>query len=390
MRKIEKRIILFVALICILFLEACFGKKPELTLIETSVTNQAVINGEYSHNKAEEVVQGQAGRFPSSYNDEIGNCRFIIDEIDSPESIVLHSGTAANINADYLGLAQELLKGEKYTVDNETGDVYVIEKSNDDFVIYKYYATTKGTIDFVDYSIPYSQSVRLDYQDPYFNLSKFTNKKEFSFGTAEECFDDVASLFAKYGLDIKNDVIVETYYLDHEVLAKEELAFDKVGNIDDSRKRTGGWSKQDDAYMFLINQQCQELPVSFHSSFLWAGWYSSLSNAGIVVICNENGIALIESRRQICTYKFNDDFVKLLPFDAVASGVAEHLNGFVDGSSSYTITKAKLYVAHEYSRNFGEVALEFHWAFWVTESRNGKTKSYELNFNASTGEYEEY
>ena len=132
------------------------------------------------------------------------------------------------------------------------------------------------------------------------------------------------------------------------------------------------------------------MPDSFHESFLWAGWFSPVSNAGIAIIYNEKGIAIIEPRQSICKYNLNSETVQLLPFDSVANYVAEHLNGFADASKSYEITKAKLYVAHEYSNNSTEVPLEYHWVFLIKENSNGKSKSYELHFNAVTGEYEEY
>jgi len=372
------------------FLGACSKEHPDISLKETVTGTTNDISSTSDIDSTKTTNKGMSGSFPASYNTQIGKCIFCIDKIDSPEEITLYSGTACNTNADYLGLAKELLKGEAYNTVEETGELYVIESADENYTKYKYTANTDGTIHFIDHSIPYFQSVKLDYEDPYFNLNSYAAEHSFSFGSPEKCLKDIYSLFERYGLDISKEFDVETYYLDHKTLAKEEKVYNKDGVIDKKKNRPEGWSEHDDAYLFLLNQKCQGLPDSFHESFLWAGWFSPVSNAGIAIIYNEKGIAIIEPRQSICKYNLNSETVQLLPFDSVANYVAEHLNGFADASKSYEITKAKLYVAHEYSNNSTEVPLEYHWVFLIKENSNGKSKSYELHFNAVTGEYEEY
>lgn len=389
--KSKNKIIPVTILLTATLLGACSKENPNVYLKETvtGTTNDIISASDIDSTKAT-TKQGMSGSFPSSYNTQIGKCTFCIDKIDSPEEISLYAGTACNTNADYLGLAKELLKGEAYSIVEKTGELYVIESANDDNKKYKYTANTDGMIYFIDHSIPYFHSVRLDYEDPYFNLNSYTAEHSFSFGSPEKCLKDICSLFERYGLDISKEFDVETYYLDHKTLAKEEKVYNKDGVIDKKKNRPEGWSEHDDAYLFLLNQKCQGLPDSFHESFLWAGWFSPVSNAGLVIIYNENGVAIVEPRRDICKYDFKSETVQLLSFDTVANYVAEHLNNFVGGSKSYQIAKAKLYVAHRSSLNSPEEPLEYHWAFLIKENNNGKSKSYELYFNAVTGEYEEY
>ena len=381
---------LTVLLSSVMLLGACSKKQPDVSLKETVTETTNDISNVSNVDSTKAIKQGVSGSFPAFYNTQIGKCTFSIDKIDSPEEITLYSGTASKTNADYLGLAKELLKGETYTFIEETGELFVIESANDDNIKYKYSANTNGMIYFVDHSIPYFQSVKLDYEDPYFNLSTYATEHSFSFGPPEKCLEDIYKLFEQYGLDLKTDFNVETYYLDHDTLAKEEKVYDKDGNINTKKNRPDGWSEHDDAYLFLLNQKCQGLPDSFHESFLWAGWFSPVSNAGIAIVYNEKGIAIIEPRQTICKYSLNTETVQLLPFESVANGVAEHLNGSDDTSKTYEITKAKLYVAHDDPDNSAETPLEYHWAFLIRENSNGKSKSYELYFNAVTGESEEY
>ena len=381
--------IIAVTLLAVTFLGACSKEHPDVYLKETIMEASSVTNSAPAFDTAKANKHGISGEFPSSYNAQIGNCTFCIDTINAPEELNLYYGTASCVEADYLGLAKEMVKSESYTYDEKNGVLYEIESSNADFTKYKYYVVTDGTIYFIDYSVPYFNSVRLDYEDPYFNLNSYTAEHRFSFGSPEKCLEDIYSLFKRYGLDISKDYNVETYYLDHKTLEKEEKVYDKDGFINKKKNRPEGWSEHDDAYLFFLSQKCQGLPESFDGSFLWAGWFSPVCNAGLVFIYNEDGIQIVEPRQQVYKYNLNSEVVQLLPFDSVTNHVAEHLNGFADSSKSYEITKAKLYVAHDYTHNSNEEPLEYHWAFLVRENSNGKSKSYELYFNAVTGEYEE-
>lgn len=379
-----------VLLLAAMLLGACSKEHPDVYLKETIKEDAGETNSVSAFDSAKEKKQGISGDFPSSYNAQIGNCTFCIDSINAPEELNLHYGTACCVDADYLGLAKEMVKSESYIYNEEKGVLYEIESSDADHIVYKYYVVTDGTIYYIDYSVPYFNSVRLDYEDPYFNLNSYTTEHSFSFGPPEKCLEDIYSLFERYGLDIRKDFNVETYYLDHKTLAKEEKVYDKDGFINKKCNRPEGWSEHDDAYLFFLSQKCQGLPETFHNCFLWAGWFSPVSSAGLVIFYNENGIAIVEPRQRIFKYNLNSEVVQLLSFDSVTNYLAEHLNGFADTSKSYQITKAKLYVAHDYSKNPKEEPLEYHWAFLIRENSNGKSKSYELYFNAVTGEYEEY
>ena len=160
------------------------------------------------------------------------------------------------------------------------------------------------------------------------------------------------------------------------------------GNIDRSQYKEGGWNEHDDAYLFLVSQNCQGLSVAFQESWFWPDWFHSSSNAGILIIYNEDGIQEIDPRMQICQYKLDESTEKLLTFDEMAECAAEYLKGRGGESTSYQITKAKLYVMHGFSEKFADQTIEPHWAFYVIENDNGKTREFILHMNAITGEYE--
>ncbi|MBR3463187.1 MAG: hypothetical protein IKH20_10975 [Clostridiales bacterium] len=385
MRNNNKLLVVISSLLMSALLISCQKETP-VSQVETGIPDQSSEASSIdTQNESTPVHHDEiVNSFPESFNSQIGNCQFSIDNIDSPRDVVFHPGTACNTDADYMGFAIELLNGANYYVSEYTGELFVKDSNG----IYEYAVDPVETICFTDYSIPYFQSVNLDPEYDNYNLTAYQVPHTFAFGTPDECYSRIAEQFAKYGLDITTDVDVEVYYLDHETLAREELVTDHDGNIDRSKYKEGGWTEHDDAYMFLVNQNCQDLSVAFQESVFWPDWFHSSSNAGIVIIYNEDGIQVIDPRMQICQFKLNEVTEKLRSFDEMAESVAEYLSGRGGESTSYQITKAKLYVMHGFSEKFADQTIEPHWAFYVIQNDDGKTKEFVLHLNAITGEYE--
>ena len=385
MRNNKRIMVVISSLLMSAMLISCQKETP-VSQVETGIPDQTTeVSSVDTQTESTSVHQDEiVNSFPESFNSQIGNCQFSIDNIDSPRDVIFHPGTACNTDADYLGLAEELMKWEEYTVFEATGEIYV----EDELAGYKYIAYPVGTIKFRDYSAYYLDSVELDYESENYNLTAFQAPHTFDFGTPDECYSKISEQFAKYGLDITTDVNVEVYYLDHETLAREEYITDHDGNVDRSQYKEGGWNEHDDAYLFLVSQNCQGLSVAFQESWFWPDWFHSSSNAGILIIYNEDGIQEIDPRMQICKYKLDETTEKLLTFDELAECAAEYLSDRGGESTSYQITQAKLYVMHGFSEKFADQTIEPHWALYVIENDNGKTKEFVLHMNAITGEYE--
>ena len=381
----KKILVVISSLLMSAMLISCQKETP-VSQVETGIPDQSSEASSIdTQNESTSVHHDEiVNSFPESFNSQIGNCQFSIDNIDSPRDVVFHPGTACNTDADYMGLVEELLNGENYYVNEYTGELFV--KYSDGR--YKYAVYPIETMKFMNYEIPYFDAVRLDFESDNYNLSAYQAPHTFAFGTPDECYARISEQFAKYGLDITTDVNVEVYYLDHETLASEEYITDHDGNIDRSKYKEGGWNEHDDAYLFLVSQNCQGLSVAFQESWFWPDWFHSSSNAGIINIYNEDGIQEIDPRMQICQYKLDETTEKLLTFDEMAECAAEYLSGRGGESTSYQITKAKLYVMHGFSEKFAEKTFEPHWALYVIENDNGKTREFILHMNAITGEYE--
>ena len=322
----------------------------------------------------EEIVN----TFPASYKNKIGKCTFDIEKLDCPEELVFHKTTVKNKASKSRQFAEETVKGLPYKDLKETEEIYCVDEKINKW--YYCFSKVDSDICFIKYDIPYSDSVYLDFESENYNLDKYTKPKTFAFGSAEEVYDKTADMFGKYGIDIKTGMTVETYYLDHETLDKETL-FDEGKPI-----KRRNWTADDDAYLYVVKQSVQGVPISPTNSFLWPGSFHALSDARYVLIVNKDGLHDSESWNNYCEFKLSPVTEKLLTFDELSQSISDYL-AYKSSSAKYTVTKAKLFATHDYISNQNDSKpIELYWAVWVKEDRNGEIKEYELRFDAKTGE----
>ena len=357
------------------------NKIADITNATSATDSETVSSGsETTASATEEVMEDQeeiVNTFPASYKNTIGNCTFDIDKLDCPEELVFHKATAKIQDAKYRQFVEDTLNGLPYEEQKETNEIYCVDKNGK----YLYsFGEVDSCIYMHKYDVPYTNSVSWDFESDYYNLDKYAKPKTFSFGTSEECFEKAANTLGKYGIDIKTGMMVETYYLDHEILAKEE-------KFDEGKpKKPRNWSADDDAYLFIVEPSVQGVPLSPVGSFLWPGSFHALSDTGFVIICNKDGFNEVESWTDFCSFDMSPATEKLLTFDELGQSISEYL-AFKSNSSKYTVTKAKLFAAHDYLKDKNDSRpVELYWAVWVKENNNGKVTEYELRFDAKTGE----
>ena len=283
----------------------------------------------------EEIVN----TFPASYKNKIGKCTFDIEKLDCPEELVFHKTTVKNKASKSRQFAEETVKGLPYKDLKETEEIYCVDEKINKW--YYCFSEVDSDICFIKYDIPYSDSVYLDFESDNYNLDKYTKPKTFAFGSAEDVYDKTADMFGKYGIDIKTGMTVETYYLDHETLDKEAL-FDEGKPI-----KRRNWTADDDAYLYVVKQSVQGVPISPTNSFLWPGSFHALSDVRYVLIVNKDGIHDSESWNNYCEFKLSPVTEKLLTFDELSQSISDYL-AYKSSSAKYTITKAKLFATHEY------------------------------------------
>ena len=322
----------------------------------------------------EEIVN----KFPTSYKNKIGKCTFDIDKLDCPEELVFHKTTVKNKASKSRQFAEETVKGLPCVDREDTQEIYCVDEKTNKW--YYCFSIVDSDICFLKYDIPYLDSVYLDFESENYNLDKYTKPKTFAFGSAEEVYDKTADMFGKYGIDIKTGMTVETYYLDHETLDKESL-FDEGKSI-----KRRNWTADDDAYLYVVKQSVQGVPISPTKSILWPGSFHALSDARYVLIVNKDGLHDSESWNNHCEFKLSPVTEKLLTFDELSQSISDYL-AFKSDSSKYTVTKAKLFASHDYLNDKNDSKpVELYWAVWVKENNNGKVTEYELRFDAKTGE----
>ena len=361
--------------------EASESEVPELTGAFSSASESvssapdatAASTSEEAPEDAEEIIN----KFPSSYSKAIGNIGFDIEKLDCPEELVFHKTTAKILNAEYRKFVEDILNGLPYEEVKETNEIYCVDK--DGKYLYSFGSVDSG-VSMVKYDVPYSSSVSWDFESDNYNLDKYAKPKTFSFGTAEECLEKAANTFGKYGIDIKTGMTVETYYLDHETLAKEEK-FDEG-----KAKKPRNWTTDDDAYLFIVEPSIQGVPLSSVNCFLWPGSFHAMSDAGFVIICNKDGFNEVQPWTDFCSFDMSPATEKLLTFDELAQHIADYLV-YKSGDIKMKVTDAKLFAAHDYLKDKNDSKpIELYWAVWVKENNNGKVTEYELRFDAKTGE----
>lgn len=321
----------------------------------------------------EEIVN----KFPTSYKNTIGKCTFDIDKLDCPEELVFHKTTVKIKASKSRQFAEDSVKGLPYKVIQEEDQIYCVDENGKWHISFSLYDTDIG---FMKYDIPYYVSVHEDFESGYYNLNKYTKPKTFAFGSAEEVYDKTADMLGKYGIDIKTGMTVETYYLDHETLAKEET-FDEC-----KPKKPRNWTADEDAYMYVVNQSVQGVPISPTKSIFWPGSFHVLSDVRYIIWVNKDGLHHVQCWNDNCEFIMSPATEKLLTFDELGQSISDYL-AYKSSSSKYTVTKAKLFAAHDYLEDKNESKpVELYWAVWVKENHNGKTTEYELRFDAKTGE----
>lgn len=326
----------------------------------------------------EEIVN----KFPTSYKNTIGKCTFDIDKLDCPEELVFHKTSVKNKASKSRQFAEETVKGLPCADREDPEEIYCVDEKTNKW--YYCFSIVDRDICFLKYDIPYLEAVVLDFENENFNLDQYTKPKTFAFGSAEEVYDKTADLFGKYGIDIKTGMTVETYYLDHETIAKEHQVDERIPEGKTVKRRN--WTADDDAYLYVVKQSVQGVPISPTNSILWPGSFHPLSDARYVLIVNKDGLHDSDSWNNYCEFKFSPVTEKLLTFDELSQSISDYL-AYKSRSAKYTVTKAKLFATHEYlSDKNDSKPIELYWGVWVKENHNGKTTEYELRFDAKTGE----
>lgn len=372
----KKKISLITALVLICACMGCtdINKNNEQSNIQSNIE----IIEENSADKSNKKEMAEQ-LFTSEYHYESDSIQINLDEI-RPDKVVWYKATcnAYPINYEDLGRffmpddgSNEKVKEQHVILSNETEDGMHKE-------IYGWSDEAAG-YSSIDSSF-ISACLWTDNRDPNYNLYEYKEKKDFSFGTDEEVKDRLYEEFNKIGIDLANDFMCETYYLDHETMKEQEMHMDMDGNIQEELYKND-WSENDDTYLMYFHHLCNGLRDFQYNPF-W-GEIAQNENAQIVIMYNRNGISRFDIQNMF-QYTLTDEQITLMDFEDIMKSVISYYDDIVDGTKR-KILSAELIVDCT-NADSSERKLIPVWAFWVEETNSdGNVSKYELRVNAITG-----
>lgn len=331
--------------------------------------------------KTVNVETAQRISFPESYQYSGEQVEMNIEKIEPQEAYFIN-GTAKSIELDCIEI------GRMFMPDDGTNDINMEQKC----ILSKEMLGDAHKEIFLwgENSFSYQSNEILKFADSLgeteyhwnYNLPLFSEKKEFSFGSAEDALEEIMKFLEEAGIRLGDDYKVDIFYLDYETLREEETYYDMDGNIIDVESKWE-WSEADNAYLFYIHQSYCGLEDYHYGKMRKPS--AKVYNAQIKVIYNANGIAEIQVQN-LSTYFMGSKQEKLLDFETIAQKVCMHYD-YILGNNSYDITSAKLICDFEIPDSNGESKIIPVWEFQITEDTEGGIQMhYERRFNAITGE----
>lgn len=216
-----------------------------------------------------------------------------------------------------------------------------------------------------------------------YNLPVYKEKKEFSFGTAEEALEEIMSFLEKAGIQLGENYKADIFYLDYETLREQERHYDAYGNVVEA-EQPYEWSQADNAYLFYIHQTYCELE-DYHHNRTAGGGKAEDFNSQITVVYNAQGIVEIHVGH-LSTYAMGFTQEELLDFETIADKVSQYFD-YMLGNSTYEIDSAQLVCKFEEPDSSEIQKIIPIWSFHVTETMEDASEwHYEKWFHAVTGE----
>ncbi len=125
----------------------------------------------------------------------------------------------------------------------------------------QYYAFEDGSSisfggPYLQYATPLAihmaNCIREDLEDPFYNMTVFSQAEDIAALSRQEAADAVQTLFGE--LDIAVSSIYECYALDKDTLREQERAVDVDGNVVEEWKKDE-WRADDEGYLFKFHQE---------------------------------------------------------------------------------------------------------------------------------------
>ena len=329
-----------------------------------------------NNNGKTEADNIQTQTFPQQYRYSSEHLRIDLQEI-TPQEVSWKNGTATECSLDYEKVGRVFMPDDgSNTLDAEAQMISsnaVSDGVSESFFTWGLDSCTYTDLEYLELNA----CLKTDRFYSDYNLSEYTDSKEFTFASEEAAKQEIYEIMDSCGIDLKKDFTCETYYLDHEILQQQEEHMDMDGNQQEEEYKTD-WSEENDTYLFYFHHVYSGLR-DFQGNSFWQESAQDL-NAQITVMYNKKGIIFCYIQN-LYDYTSMNESESLLNFDAVMQSVIEYFEGIVDGADREVIS-AELIVDH---MKDGKTLIPV-WAFQINEKPlNDSEYQYELRVNAITG-----
>lgn len=322
--------------------------------------------------------------FPSDYHYESDYLKIDITSI-IPDKVVWYKTTCKDYQIDYEKLGRLFMPDDgSNTMESEQHVILSNEMVDGRYKELYGWGPRSGGYNKLEVEL-LSGSLRTDMRYKDYNLDEYKEKKDFSFGTEEDIKKKLYEEFSKIDIDLENDFVCDTYYLDYETMREQEKYVEM--DIEDKSKysKRTDWSEDDNAYYMFFHRTCNGLR-DFQGDDM--GLNKVMNGcAQISLIYNKDGI-LSCSIQNMYEYTVSNEQVMLMDFDNIMDSVIKHYSDIVDGTK-HSIETAELIVDCSYIGSNQRKLIPV-WAFWVEDEISDNQEAYiskhELRVNAITGD----
>ncbi len=276
---------------------------------------------------------------------------------------------------DFVELADSLIPADEAEMIGDNTHYIEASKKDDASCGYSYSKTYFGYSTYAYYKI--GKSVRMSEADDaygYYNLTKYSDKRDFSFGSEKECEDAVRKLLKKTGVSTEN-LVPNVYYLDHKIMAEEERYYSD--NDEFVYENRFEWTEDDDTYLFFFHQKYCGLDVL--PSYRQSGVDADEQACPVIAAYGKSGLVFLKIEMPVI--KSGNGCYVLKDFEDVAETLKKRYEYPID-DCTYSISKAKLICDTDENYNARPV-----WAFVIKECfKDGRISVYTVKVDAVTGD----
>ena len=190
-----------------------------------------------NNNGKTEADNIQTQTFPQQYRYSSEHLRIDLQEI-TPQEVSWKNGTATECSLDYEKVGRVFMPDDgSNTLDAEAQMISsnaVSDGVSESFFTWGLDSCTYTDLEYLELNA----CLKTDRFYSDYNLSEYTDSKEFTFASEEAAKQEIYEIMDSCGIDLKKDFTCETYYLDHEILQQQEEHIDMDGNQQEEEYKT--------------------------------------------------------------------------------------------------------------------------------------------------------